>query len=101
MIKLGRYSIRGGASSEPVYEITTPEFEDVTFHLDPQHYPGKQFKIKCYDQQPENLYIQSAKLNGKPLRACWMYHKDFIQGGLLELWLGPQPNKAWGLTELP
>jgi putative alpha-1,2-mannosidase len=28
-----------------------------------------------------------------------MYHRDFAQGGVLELWLGPEPNKAWGKFE--
>ena len=23
-------------------------------------------------------------------------YRDFARGGLLELWLGPQPNRAWG-----
>ena len=37
-----------------------------------------------------------ATLNGKPLENCWIYQKDFTSGGLLELWLGPEPNKSWG-----
>ncbi len=36
------------------------------------------------------------ELNGKPLNNCWIYHKDFAQGGVLELWLGPELDKAWG-----
>jgi putative alpha-1,2-mannosidase len=96
LMKLGLYSIRGNASSEPIYEITTPEFDEVTIKLDPNYYSGKEFKIKCYDQKPENIYIQKAMLNGKPLDNCWFDHKEFAKGGLLELWLGPKPNKQWG-----
>jgi predicted alpha-1,2-mannosidase len=96
LMKLGLYSVRGTAASEPIYEITTPEFEEVTIQLDPNYYSGREFTIKCYDQQPENVYIQSAKLNGEPLQNCWFTHKEFAQGGLLELWLGHEPNKAWG-----
>ena len=101
LMKLGLYSIRGTSSSEPIYEMTTPEFEEVTIKLDPTYYSGKEFKIKCYDQKPENMYIQKARLNGKMLENCWIYHKDFAKGGLLELWLGPKPNKSWGVKELP
>ena len=101
LMKLGLYSIRGTASSEPIYEITTPEFEEVTIQLDSRYYPGKEFKIKCYDQRPENVYIQSAKLNGQPLDQCWFTHKDFAKGGVLELWLGSTPNKSWGVTPMP
>ena len=100
-MKLGLYSIRGTSSSEPIYEITTPEFDEVTITLDPKYYTGKEFRIKCYDQKPENVYIQKAKLNGKLLENCWFYHKEFAKGGILELWLGPKPNKTWGVKELP
>ncbi len=41
------------------------------------------------------MYIQKAKLNGKSFNSYWFYHKDFANG-TLELWLGAQPNKAWG-----
>ena len=96
LMKLGLFSLRGTSSKEPVYEITTPEFDEITIQLDPQYYPGKEFKIKTYDNTPDNIYIQKAKLNGKPLEKFWFYHKDFAKGGLLELWLGPKPHKSWG-----
>jgi len=44
----------------------------------------------------DHMYIQRARRNGKALDSCWFYHRDFAKGGILELWLGPQPNKAWG-----
>ena len=43
-----------------------------------------------------NKYIQKAELNGEPLETCWLYHRDLARGGLLELWLGPEPNEDWG-----
>ena len=46
------------------------------------------------------MFIQKAKLNGKALENCWIYHKDFARGGLLELWLGPKPNKIWGKSPI-
>ncbi len=96
LMKLGLFSVRGTCAKEPIYEITAPEFDEVTIQLDPRYYSGTTFKIKTYDNGPENMYIQKAQLNGKALKNCWMYHKDFASGGLLELWLGPKPNKAWG-----
>jgi len=53
---------------------------------------------RLHNNAPENVYIQKAALNGKRLDACWFYHKDFAKGGVLELWLGPKPNKEWGLV---
>jgi len=96
LMKIGLFSLRGTCSREPIYEITTPEFDEVTIHLDPRYYPGKEFRIRTYDNSKENIYIQQAKLNGKPLDNCWFYHQDFARGGQLELWLGPKPNKSWG-----
>jgi putative alpha-1,2-mannosidase len=97
LMKLGLFSLRGTCSKEPLYEITAPEFDEITIKLDPCYYSGREFKIKTHDNLPENTYIQKATLNGKPLGDCWFYHKDFAKGGVLELWLGPQPNENWGI----
>ena len=96
LMKLGLFSLRGTSSQEPIYEITAPEFDEITIQLDPRYYSGREFKIVVNDNSKENCYIQKAELNGSPLDNCWFYHKDFAQGGLLELWLGPEPNRAWG-----
>jgi putative alpha-1,2-mannosidase len=47
------------------------------------------------------MYIQKATLNGQLHEEFWFSHKDFSNGGNLELWLGPNPNKKWGVKELP
>jgi len=96
LMKIGLFSLRGTTSREPIYEITAPEFDEVTIQLDPRYYSGKTFTIKTYNNSPDNMYIQKAKLNGAPLNNCWFYHKDFAKGGTLELWLGSKPNKTWG-----
>jgi putative alpha-1,2-mannosidase len=96
LMKLGLFSLRGSCSQEPVYEITAPEFDEISISLDPRYYAGKTFKIKCYGNSKVNCYIQRAKLNGQALDNCWFHHRDFAKGGLLELWLGPNPNTAWG-----
>ena len=96
LMKLGLFSLRGTCSKEPVYEITTPEFDEITIKLDPRYYSGEAFRIKTHNNLKANCYIQKAELNGKALTNCWFYHKDFAKGGLLELWLGPEPNKEWG-----
>ncbi|MDR0845414.1 MAG: glycoside hydrolase family 92 protein, partial [Tannerella sp.] len=33
---------------------------------------GKIFTINTLGNSPENVYIQSAKLNGKPLNRSWL-----------------------------
>ena len=101
LMKLGLFSLRGTSSQRPIYELTAPEFENITIHLDPKYYSGKSFRIKAHDVAEENCYIQRAHLNGSPLERCWLYHDEFAQGGQLELWLGDEPNKTWGVSPLP
>jgi predicted alpha-1,2-mannosidase len=96
MMAIGLFQVRGGAEVDPVYEITSPIFDRVTVHLDPDYYPGRKFVIVARNNSRENRYIQSAALNGRPLTRPWFYHRDLVHGGTLELVLGPEPNKRWG-----
>lgn len=97
LMSIGLFSLRGTASINPVYEITSPVFDEISISLDKKYYQGDKFTIKTYNNSKENTYIQRAKLNGKELNQFWFYHSDFIKGGLLELWMGPDPNKEWGI----
>jgi predicted alpha-1,2-mannosidase len=81
------------------FEIFTPLFDRVTLRLDPKFTKGGTFTIAAKNNSPENVYIQSATLNGKPLNRCWLDYKEIVAGGLLELNLGPTPNKNWGLAQ--
>lgn len=100
LMSIGLFSLRGTAAIDPIYEITSPVFDEVTIQLDENYYQGDKFVIKTYDNSPENCYIQQAKLNGKPLNDFWFRHSEFVRGGLLELWMGPEPNKTWGIENL-
>jgi len=99
LMSMGLFSVKGTCGQEPVYEITSPVFDSVTIHLDNKYYPGKTFKVITKNNSRENMYIQSAKLNGKPLKTFWFYHKDLAAGGELEITLGPKPNKVWGVSK--
>jgi putative alpha-1,2-mannosidase len=101
LMAIGLFSLQGTASRIPVYDITSPVFDEVTIHLDPVYYKGKEFVIRTHGNSNENCYIQRALLNGKPLNKFWFTHQEFSSGGTLELWLGARPNKAWGITQLP
>lgn len=96
MMSIGLFQMRGGAAIDPVYEITTPIFDRITIHLDRRYYPGRRFTIVARNNGPENHYIQSASLDGRPLERPWFYHRDLVDGGTLELRLGPTPNRQWG-----
>ena len=96
MSALGLFQIDGGASAKPFYEIGSPRFEKATIYLDQSYYPGKEFVIQAKNVSKDNIYIQSAKLNGKKLERPWFYHAELVNGGELILMMGPEPNKKWG-----
>jgi predicted alpha-1,2-mannosidase len=96
MTALGLFQMDGGASTRPIYEISSPLFETATIHLDKNYYSGDTFTIRAKNNSPENIYIQSATLNGEALNKPWFYHDELVKGGTLILEMGPEPNKAWG-----
>jgi len=79
-------------------EITSPVFSSITFKLDPEYATGKIFTVIAHNNSAQNIYIQSAKLNGKAYEHCYIDYKDITKGGTLELTMGPQPNKEWGIN---
>jgi predicted alpha-1,2-mannosidase len=101
LMSIGLFSLTGTESLNPVYDITSPVFDEVTIYLDKKYYSGEKFVIKTYDNSERNSYIQRAALNGKQLNQFWFSHADFAKGGLLELWLGGEPEKNWGVGVYP
>jgi predicted alpha-1,2-mannosidase len=79
-------------------EITSPLFDRVEFALSGDYTPrGGAFTVVAHDNSPENVYIQKAALDGKPLDRCWLDHSEIAAGATLEVWMGREPNKNWGL----
>jgi predicted alpha-1,2-mannosidase len=78
------------------YIIGSPLVDKATLTLDPKHYPGKTFTITAENNSRDNLYIQSATLNGQPLTRAWLKHAEIAQGGELHFVMGNSPNSAWG-----
>ena len=101
LMAMGLFDEHGGAAQRPTWQITAPVFDRITIHLNNRYYPGQTFTIIAHNQGAQNIYVQSAKLNGQPLTGCWFYHEDLVKGGTLELELGPAPNKAWGVNPPP
>jgi predicted alpha-1,2-mannosidase len=86
---IGFYPVSPGS---PVYEIGSPIFEKVKI----RGADGKAFSIIANHVSARNKYIQSAQLNGKPLRRPWFRHSDISDGGSLILEMGDKPNLQWG-----
>jgi predicted alpha-1,2-mannosidase len=98
LMAIGLFETDGGASADPVYEITSPIFDKVVIHLDNKYYPGKTFVIETRNNSEKNMYIQNTTLNGSKWDKYWISHNDFVKGGKLKIFLGPLPNKKWGVN---
>lgn len=97
LMAIGLFSLTGTVSLDPVYDITSPVFDEITINLDKTYYTGEKFVIITYNNSDMNCYIQRATFNGKPLNQFWIKHSDFVKGGLLELWMDSVPNMNWGV----
>lgn len=96
LMSIGLFSVTGTESDTPYYDITSPVFDKVTIRLNPDYYTGREFVITTHGNSSANCYIQRASLNGQDWKSAQIDHADFARGGSLELWLGDQPQKAWG-----
>lgn len=96
MSSLGLFEMNGGVTSDPEFDLSSPLFPKATIHLDPMYGEGKTFTIIAKNNSKENIYIQSATLNGKPLNTPKLKWSDVIKGGELVYEMGNQPNENWG-----
>jgi predicted alpha-1,2-mannosidase len=93
MSALGIYPVCPGDNT---YILGSPVFSRATIQLQKPWHTGDQFVIIARNNSAENVYVQSAKLNGKPLQRAWITHNEIIAGGRLEFMMGAQPNYTWG-----
>lgn len=97
MAALGLFDVKGFTDARPIVQIGSPLFDKATIQLGNQ----KVLVIETENNATDNVYIQSATFNGKPLNNCWLYRDELMKGGKLEFVMGSQPNKAWGTKVLP
>ncbi len=96
MASMGLFDVQGGTAPEPSVQIGSPLFDKITIKLNQDYYSGKQFVIQTENNGPDNIYVQSAVLDDKKMNKCWFPHKMLVDGGTLNLIMGPEPNKQWG-----
>lgn len=87
----GIYSVCPGTDE---YVIGSPAFKKMTITLE----DGKKFIIEANNNSKQNVYIQSATLNGKPYTHNFIKHGDIMAGGILRFEMGDKPNMNRGLA---
>lgn len=78
--------------SNGIFVFGSPQFDSVVIQLPDK----KAFTILAQNNTPENMYIQSVKLNGQPYEKSYIGYNDIMKGGTLEFTMGAQPNKTFG-----
>lgn len=97
MTALGLFQTDGGCAVEPMYEIGSPLFEEVTIDLGRRYGRGDTFRIKAKNASRKNIYVQEAKLNGRRLNSFRFPASELLKGGELTIVMGPEPNRNFGL----
>lgn len=75
------------------FVIGSPLFDKATVNVG----GGKTFTVVAKNNSDKNIYVQSARLNGKTLKNSYVEFNDIRRGGTLELVMGPKPSK-WATT---
>ena len=101
LMAIGLFEVSGGGHERPIYDISSPIFDEITIELNGDYYPGKRFRIVTHGNGPDREYIRRARLDGERLDNAWFHHDQLADGGTLELWMSKKPNKQWGVKELP
>ena len=70
------------------YVLGSPEVSSAKIHLE----NGKTFSVQALNQSKENVYVQSASLNGQPLQQFFIRHSDILAGGSLVFEMGALPK---------
>jgi predicted alpha-1,2-mannosidase len=106
----GRYSYPGDEDSgamASLYFFTTsgifPMATDDIYYLHGLRIPEMRFNLAnketftltAANSSDENIFVQSATLNGVPLEQAFIRHSDITEGGALAFTMGQYPN-VWG-----
>ena len=71
------------------FVIGSPLFDKATVNVG----AGKTFTVVAKNNSDRNIYVQSARLNGKALKNSYIDFNGIRHGGTLELVMGPKPSK--------
>ena len=97
LASLGLFDVKGFTDAKPILELGSPLFRKATIQLSNQ----KKLVIEAKNNAAENVYVQSATLNGRELTNCWLYRDELMNGGRLVFTMGNKPNKSWGVQVPP
>lgn len=87
---MGFYPVCPGTN---YYAIGSPVIPKAMLHLS----GGKKFTMTAINLSEKNIYIQKVTINGKPWNSPYFDYDELKNGGELVYYMGPKPNKKWGM----
>lgn len=90
--RMGIFPVAG----QNLYIIGSPSNKEIIIHLE----SGNILKISAYNASEKNIYIQSAKFNGREYNKAFFTHDDIVNGAHFEFIMGDKPSN-WGATQIP
>ncbi len=91
LMKIGLFQMTGGTEADPVYEITSPVFNEIRIRLDPKYYPGEELIIQASENSPRHAYVRGVTFNGQVVSAYSIRHGDLVKGGIVKLEMSNKP----------
>ena len=85
---IGLFDVKGLTDLRPSMGIGSPLFDKVIIKLHPAYAKGKVFVIETHNNNRENVYVQSLRLNDKKLGKPFIDLSDIQRGGKLVLQMG-------------
>ncbi|HEX8890075.1 MAG TPA: GH92 family glycosyl hydrolase [Pyrinomonadaceae bacterium] len=83
-------------AGQPFYYIGSPLFRRSRIRVG----DNQTFVIEALETSAKNRYVQSATLNGQPLRRAWLRHAEIVHGGKLVLQMSDKPS-GWARLQRP
>jgi predicted alpha-1,2-mannosidase len=88
---LGFYPVN---SANSVFAIGSPVAHRASINLP----DNKKFSIVAHNNSNENIYVQKLRLNGSDIMRSYITYREIMQGGVLEFFMGKEPNYEFGKT---
>ncbi|MHC8949164.1 GH92 family glycosyl hydrolase [Sphingobacterium hungaricum] len=92
MAGIGLFDVKGLTQIDPELQIGSPLFDRIEIKLSNIYYKGKTFVIEVENNSSENMYVQSLSKNGKTQHSVSIPFQDVVNGGVLKIKMGENPN---------
>ena len=92
---MGLFDVKGFTDIQPQVGLGSPLFDKITIKGNKKYFSGKDFTIEVINNGPENIYVQSYTLNGKPLADPFIQLADLQKGGKLVVHMGSTPKDKY------